>query len=666
MRIMLNHIFQDKDKWKEDTFNLIKNELLSVKNNRFVRYNQSSSTHLVCVYGKSQVGKTTLILNMIGLKEEWKKEVSDVLRGGVTRGNSSTSTAIIYSQNVSDITSESGKYGLRIETVDSSVESSSFEYFNSDEMKCRLQVIRDKVENNEFSTETILHISIPYKYFSSSVGHNKISILDLPGVESRNKKERAHVESLMTRYIPLSSVCIIACPANVIQSLENEEISKNIDWKKCPHKFLLVLTNSYSDGSIKSYFNTPRKQRTVPFENFVKDRYQVELTKVVGNNKIEVFPLDLGDSFERLLSDEICDSEDCEEIRSTRDSILSALQVSIVQHKGEQLISTIKELRVIVEQLDQQKIALLKEKKKDVEEEMDANGHKGKKYQDKLDCYQRQLEEIQGDRDLLCERRKEIETLSRVASTITQTIVSSVRNDIVSRKLSKDGCLNDPQKICLATISNNLTASIDKQATSKAMSLMRKCDLPVDLYSSKIVNSIYYKFTKMYEDKMYPQPSGFIQRVFGNTPKITLVDFYRALQNIEQIIREEIRSLIISQCFCHIDKKNNDYQDNIGMLKRHIKSYKDKIQSLKDSDDTLKEKIQGIYDEIEIVESQKERDKQTLNQYLEYCEIAYLCQRDGIIEKVNSSISKEERFIHMLFLGVIDKEYNVILNTSNE
>lgn len=110
--MILQQILQDKDNWKRDTFQILKKNLLSVKNNRFIQYGGTQETHLVCIYGKSQVGKTTLILNMIGLKdEECKQKVSQVLRGGVEKGNSSTSTAIIYTQ------SETNDYCVRIETL---------------------------------------------------------------------------------------------------------------------------------------------------------------------------------------------------------------------------------------------------------------------------------------------------------------------------------------------------------------------------------------------------------------------------------------------------------------------------------------------------------------------------------------------------------------------
>ena len=117
---------------------------------------------------------------------------------------------------------------------------SAVEDCTSDGMRQKIQSIRSDVEKNSFSNKAILHIFIPKNYFSSSEKENKISILDLPGIESRNIHEKAHVESLMTRYIPISSVCIIACLASDIQSLEKEEMPNGLDWKKLDTKFYKI------------------------------------------------------------------------------------------------------------------------------------------------------------------------------------------------------------------------------------------------------------------------------------------------------------------------------------------------------------------------------------------------------------------------------------------
>ena len=106
-----NQLFIKKEDWQRKSFEMIKNDLISARENRFVRYENTKENHLVMIYGKSQIGKTTLILNMIGLKPDYFNEVYETLRAGVPRGNSSTSTAIIYAKSINE------QYGYALSSI---------------------------------------------------------------------------------------------------------------------------------------------------------------------------------------------------------------------------------------------------------------------------------------------------------------------------------------------------------------------------------------------------------------------------------------------------------------------------------------------------------------------------------------------------------------------
>lgn len=658
----LKDVFQYKDNWKKETFEHIKSDLLSIKHNRFIQYDQSSATHLVCLYGKSQVGKTTLILNMIGLKEEWKKNVSEILRGGVKRGNSSTSTAIIYSQNLSDDKANADKYGIRIEALNSSEQSGDFDYYTPQEMVVRLQNIREQVEKNEFSSNYILHISIPQAYFSTSLANDKITILDLPGVESRNRKEEAHVVSLMTRYIPLSSVCIIACPANAIQSFEHEEISKEYNWKRYPTKFLIVLTKSYSDGSIKSYFKAPREKRSGNFENYVVERYNAELSKILGkNNNFEIYPLDLGDSYERLVTEEIKNEEDRQEIKSTRDRVLTTLKKSIVSHKGNLLLSTIKGLHDIIEQVDEKKIAKLTEISNNLISEMNENSRKLSFFEAKNDELNKEISNLQTDESEIDKLCKDIESLDSSISKISQELLSSVKKAIKEKNLSKRDNLNDKKKVCLTTIYDTIYNNLKQCIDENIISPMEK-HLHIDLSISMVVNSIFKTFKITYEEKLYPK-----RTIFGlGSSKVPLSEAYKIIQSIDGIIIKEVSELVINPCIKIIKKKKKEIKAQKKRL--HIDSEKIivRIEEINKKNEQLKKTDCETNEEIKVVKQQKKDDEETLNQYLKYAEIAFSCQKDDIIQKINSNINKEERLMYLLLLGIIEKEYRTLINASYE
>ena len=662
--MMLDCIFQDKDNWKKDTFYRIKRELLSVKNNRFVQFNQTPATHLVCVYGKPQVGKTTLILNMIGLKDdECKKKVSDVLRGGIALGNSSTSTAIIYSQ------SDSNQYGVRIETLEGQNVTKDVEFFTTENMLPKLQSIRNSVEKNEFSNKSILHIFIPKDYFPESEQNQQITILDLPGVESRNINEKTHVESLMARYIPLSSVCIITVPANEIQSLEVLELPNDIDWRSLYHKYFVVVTKCYSVGNIKSYFDTPRDQRITGFLDFLQETYKTNLSNILGpDNKTKVFPLDFGDSFERLCTKELHYEEDCKEVIKTRDDVLSSLNRSILSSRGDNFLSCIKELHVIVDKIDKNIKEDFIEKKSEEIEEINRTIIQESK---EIENFCEEYNDIESRIKRLDEINIEVD-LSRAITSFSSSLVNKVKETIVENKLfvTEDNIryFYDKDKTIFKTIGKFIEDELGESIVSKAHKLMENINLKVDLEASSIVLSIYSQFTSQYENTLYP-PSNIFERIkafFGYGYKIKLATAYDAITKIEYIIEAEIKSSVISKCQDEICKNRIIEKEVLRRCENKINRLNRRIEVKQNDIERINAEIVAQREKIEILKKQKEQDSLTLKRYILYAEQAYLKQRNEILEKIKSNISSAEKVLYVLFLGIIDKDYNTIINSSNE
>ncbi len=615
---------------------------------------------------------------MIGLKDDkCKMEVSEVLRGGVARGNSSTSTAIIYSQSDSDL------YGVRVETLDGNAEAT--EYFTPDGMCQKLQSVRKKVEENSFSNKSILHIFIPKDYFSISVSTNKISILDLPGIESRNVLEKAHVESLMNRYIPISSVCVIVNTAFTIQSLGVEEMPNGAEWKHLPHKYLVVLTRSYSSGSIKCYFDKSREEREKGFLEHIQDSYRAEMSKILGNkNKTEIFPLEFGDSFERLLSEELKNEEDRSEIRQTRDYVLSSLQESMIKNKGEQLLSIIKELRIIVEQSDEKKLSTLKEEKEGKKEKRD---RKEKQLSELFD-HLREIESIKQDWENeiagLCDKRQKVEGMLKTdVPVFSRRLIETIRQIVDEKGLSKNKggeiYLYDKNKVVLESIKSFLMNQLKVSIVSTAQSLMQ--GLNVDLYDQSIAGSIYNSFVNQYANQLYPPAKSRLERLLDRLPDIipdrikhkllsgctVYLDVALSyIARIEDIIHDEIVSSVISPCMKAIDKSIEDLELEVEIKQVHDEKRNNKINRLKKDIDEINKGIEEIEFKMSIVESLKEQDLRTLNTYMKYAEEAYKDQKREIINKINSTISPSEKLLYVLFLGVVEKDFETIRNASYE
>ena len=100
--INCGQLFQRRSDWQEKAFNELKDDLTATKDNRFLKYQDENETYLVMICGKSQIGKSTLILKMIGIRDENFNDVYNTLRAGSPQGNSSTVTAIIYAKSATD------------------------------------------------------------------------------------------------------------------------------------------------------------------------------------------------------------------------------------------------------------------------------------------------------------------------------------------------------------------------------------------------------------------------------------------------------------------------------------------------------------------------------------------------------------------------------------
>ncbi len=414
-----NQLFHKKEDWQRKTFEMVKNDLISARDNRFIRYDNTEENHLVMIYGKSQVGKTTLILNMIGLNPSCFPEVYETLRAGVPRGNSSTSTAIIYAKSIND------QYGCALASINA-LSSKDTHYFDKNDMISHLKKIRQQVESNRVDPDNILFIYIPKKYFIQDSTADSISIMDMPGIESRNHKEDIHVQNLMTKYLPISSVCIIACRSNDIQSLETLVLPNRLDWRRMEHRFILVITHAYNDGTTKQYFKIDSSKRKIKFYDYVIDAYTQEIRKILGTtNQTEVYPVDVGDTLKRLCSEEIKGEDDRKEIMATKDQVLSNLRKSIVSHKGERLKSALMDLDVIIKHYGEDEINI-------IDSEITGVGSKIEDKRKLIACIERDIEQLNDDESEQNEMLSEIEELNEFINQF-DGLLSSCVSDLSSQ-----------------------------------------------------------------------------------------------------------------------------------------------------------------------------------------------------------------------------------------
>ena len=329
----IKKLLTQRDNWKFNTIENIKRSLFLYDDKiSSSKAKLEKSEKLVVIYGLPQIGKTTLILNLLGIKKEFFSSVYDTLRADVEYGTSSTSTAIIYK------CSENEQYGYAFKQ--NLMENIKMTYLSEGDLKKRLKEIRNSVESKKMQTN-ILFIAIPKHYYSESgIEHSNIDILDMPGVDSKNYKEKSHVDSLFKTYMALSSLCIIACTANQIQSIETLKLPNDDEdrWSEIPSRYIVVTTKSYSQEIIKKELLKGKRN----YFDFIHQYYKDELRKVLNpSTELEIYPVDVGDSFKALCK-EIPSIK--EKLEVTREKFFEEIRKTVQTRRGNDLKNIIDNL----------------------------------------------------------------------------------------------------------------------------------------------------------------------------------------------------------------------------------------------------------------------------------------------------------------------------------
>lgn len=194
----------------------------------------------VVLYGRTQVGKTTLLLKILGISGQQFNHVSDVLRGGRNPGKSATSTAIRYGRSSDDC--------WRIGSVDS-------RSLDHKEVERLLAEMRENVESGRYVVGEPVNIFIPSCYFSDESSLLRVRVLDLPGTGASNKNERSHVYDLAKRYVPAADLVLLVGKSDNLGFLQpdNLGIDELAMWQYAPDRFRIVLTHTFSSQSTKEW-----------------------------------------------------------------------------------------------------------------------------------------------------------------------------------------------------------------------------------------------------------------------------------------------------------------------------------------------------------------------------------------------------------------------------
>ncbi len=254
----------------------------------------------VVLYGKTQVGKTTLLLKLMGVHND----VAKILRGGRSQGKSATATATRYSlshDNAWRLTSD-------INTND---------VLDDKGIEKELKKLRARVESGAFSLSSPVEVKIPRKYFCESNNHNlNVNILDLPGENASNAGEALHVRDVAKKYVPSADLILLVGRGDDLSFLKAEvlPIPEIVDWRYQPEKFRIITTYTTSAESYQNFL----KNIVKPTKEQFRERLLAQIASfpeiiLPDDVKHEYFyPLEFGNSWQELqnsdpeLFDKVC------------------------------------------------------------------------------------------------------------------------------------------------------------------------------------------------------------------------------------------------------------------------------------------------------------------------------------------------------------------------
>jgi hypothetical protein len=228
---------------------------------------QRSDQVTVALYGSTQVGKTTLILDMLGIADEHLPLVSRVLRGGRSVGKSSTATALRYRKSDDEC--------WRIGDAATGL--------SDDEVETFFGRVRTEVEAGRRETPDVLDVYVPRQFFSDRADALKLDIrlLDLPGLNAANQTEVEYVRRVAQQYVPFADLIVLVGRADDLGFINPValQLPELQDWAIYPRRFRIVCTYSFSSASFREWFGEGHRSA-----------YEVKV-RLMGQLKTHDYPL---------------------------------------------------------------------------------------------------------------------------------------------------------------------------------------------------------------------------------------------------------------------------------------------------------------------------------------------------------------------------------------
>lgn len=246
---------------------------------------------MVVLFGPTQVGKTTLLLNLLGIADGIGFDaVQKVLRGNRQHGESSTATPMRYARSPDNYWRWDRPEGPGL---------------SADQMQAELADIRRQVEDGSWQGTDPVALYIPACHFADSDPLVRVTILDLPGIAAASLRERELVERIVQRHVPSASLILLVSTANRLGVFEPEKLGQELEelkgWIRSPIRYRLVITYAYSQDSVRRWRKEEVDAGRICDLAALRDFFYREINyfelKMPDDLPGRIYPLELGDSW---------------------------------------------------------------------------------------------------------------------------------------------------------------------------------------------------------------------------------------------------------------------------------------------------------------------------------------------------------------------------------
>ena len=271
---------RDRYLWAEESFAAF---LQKFDAERLIQASDNASRQVsVILYGPAQVGKTSLILTLLGIRDDCFTEVNTLLRGGQALGTMSTARTYRYRMAKDDFWYFSHCDNAQIP-------------LNNEEAVAIFAGFRQEVEQGVREFESV-DVFLPRRFFDlEQQDRVQLLIRDLPGTHSTNPNEQYYVKMLASRYMASADVVLLTGKVDGLAFLKSEELDNTLlnNWHWQQHRYKIVLTRAYSNATLQDLIKQKRFDKKAMRSFLLEQINTMELGLAESISKL-IYPVECG------------------------------------------------------------------------------------------------------------------------------------------------------------------------------------------------------------------------------------------------------------------------------------------------------------------------------------------------------------------------------------